>query len=48
MSWTPVDAAPEHRQYRIGSIQVHIPKSAQHGLRERCLDFEGGRVVVIP
>lgn len=48
MTWTPVETAPGHRQFRIGSIPVHIPKSAQHGLRERCLDFEGGRVVVKP
>ena len=48
MTWAPVETAPEHRRYRIGPVTVHIPKSAQHGLKERCLDFEGGRVVVRP
>jgi hypothetical protein len=46
--WMPEDAAPEHRCYRIGQSKVHIPKAAQHGLRERCLDYEDGRVVVKP
>jgi hypothetical protein len=48
MTWTPLDAAPDHRHFRIGSVPVHIPKAAEHGLRERCLDFEAGRVVVMP
>lgn len=48
MTWTPLNAAPDYRQFRIGSVQVHIPKTAQQGLRERCLDFEDGRVVVKP
>ena len=48
MSWMPVDAAPSYRCFHIGKNKVHIPKAAQQGLRERCLDFEGGRVVVKP
>jgi len=48
MTWTPLDAAPEHRHFHIGPVPVHISKAAQHGLRERCLDFEDGRVVVRP
>ena len=48
MTWTPLETAPEHRRFRIGPVVVHIPKSAQHGLKERCLDFEKGRVVVKP
>ena len=48
MSWTLENTAPDHRQFRIGGVPVHIPKTAQHGLKERCLDFEGGRVVVKP
>ena len=48
MTWAPLNAAPEYRQFRIGSVPVHIPKTAQHGLRERCLDFEDGKVVVKP
>jgi hypothetical protein len=48
MTWTPVETAPDYRQFRIGGVPIHIPKTAQHGLRERCLDFEDGRVVVKP
>ncbi len=46
--WVPEDSAPEHRCFRMGGIRVHIPKSVQHGLRERCLDYQDGRVVVLP
>ncbi|MFZ4765635.1 MAG: hypothetical protein ACOYMN_11835 [Roseimicrobium sp.] len=48
VTWEPLKAVPDYRQYRIGSVPVHIPKAAQHGLRERCLDFENGHVVVKP
>lgn len=46
--WVPQETVPEYRCYRMGRITVHIPKNVQHGLRERCLDFEDGRVVVKP
>lgn len=46
--WMPSDAAPDYRCFKIGSVQVHIPKTVQHGLRERCLDYKDGRVVVMP
>jgi hypothetical protein len=46
--WVPQETVPEYRCYRMGQITVHIPKNVQHGLRERCLDFEDGRVVVKP
>ncbi len=48
MNWIPEDAVPKHRTYFIGSAFVHIPKNTQLGLRERCLDCQNGRVVVIP
>jgi hypothetical protein len=46
--WMPVDTAPEHRCYRIGAVFVHIPRAAQHGLKDRCLNYENGRVTVLP
>ena len=46
--WVPEDAAPAHRVFRMGGIPVHVPKPAQLGLRERCLDCENDRVVVRP
>jgi hypothetical protein len=46
--WVPERAAPEYRCFELGKVRVHIPKAAQHGLKERCLDFEDGRVVVRP
>jgi len=48
LHWTPSDAAPEYRCFRMGSTDVYIPRAVQHGLRERCLSFENGRVIVIP
>lgn len=48
ITWVPLKTVPEYRQHRIGSIMVHIPKSTQHGLRERCLDYREGKVIVIP
>lgn len=48
LTWTPSETAPDYRRHRIGSVEVHIPKQAQHGLRERCLDYRDGIVVVIP
>jgi hypothetical protein len=46
--WIPVDAAPDYRCFHMGGTPVHIPRAAQHGLRERCLSYENGRVIVIP
>ncbi len=46
--WVPEDAAPAHRIFRIGEVPVHVPKPAQLGLRERCLDCENDRVIVRP
>jgi hypothetical protein len=48
--WLPEDVVPEFRRFRMGRsrIEVHFPKAAQHGLRDRCLDFENGKVVVRP
>jgi hypothetical protein len=46
--WIPLDAAPDYRCFRIGGVLVHIPKSVQHGLRERCLDYKNGSVIVLP
>ena len=46
--WLPRETAPAYRCFRMGEILIHIPKSAQHGLRERCLDYRDDRVVVIP
>ena len=46
--WMPEDAAPDFRCFQIGAVPVHIPKGAQHGLRERCLDYQGGKVIVLP
>lgn len=46
--WVPERAVPDYRCFRLGPIRVHIPKSVQHGLRERCLDYRDGRVIVIP
>ncbi len=48
LHWMPVDAAPDFRRFQMGEVPVHISKTAQHGLRERCLDYQGGNVVVIP
>lgn len=48
LQWVPVDSAPDYRCFRMGPIFVHIPKSVQQGLKERCLDFREGRVVVFP
>lgn len=46
--WTPILTAPDYRRHRIGNVEVHIPKQAQHGLRERCLDYRDGKVIVLP
>lgn len=46
--WEPQESVPAYRCFRLGGVTVHIPKAVQHGLRERCLDFEGGKVVVKP
>ena len=46
--WVPEDAAPAHRIFQIGGVPVHVPKPAQLGLRERCLDCENDRVIVRP
>jgi hypothetical protein len=46
--WIPEDIAKPHHVFQVGPASVHIPKAAQHGLRERCLDFRGGQVVVCP
>ena len=46
--WIPDDMAQPHQIFQVGSASVHIPKSAQHGLRDRCLDFKDGQVVVCP
>ena len=48
VSWLPEDVVPQHRVFRIGNVPVNVPKPVQHGLRERCLDCEDGRVVVRP
>lgn len=48
LTWWPLNAAPEYRRYRIGDVMVHIPKQAKLGLRERCLDYRNGQVVVLP
>lgn len=48
VNWVPEDAVPKHRIFFIGSAPVHIPKNSQLGLRERCLDFQNGGVVVLP
>ena len=46
--WLPQNAVPKYRCFRMGEIVVHIPKAAQHGLRERCLHYENGQVSVKP
>ncbi|WP_038158613.1 hypothetical protein [Verrucomicrobium sp. BvORR106] len=46
--WLPDEVVPDYRRYRMGRITVHFPKSSQHGLRERCLDYLNDRVVVRP
>lgn len=46
--WTPLDASPEYRRHQIGHLMVYVPKPVSHGLRERCLDFRDGKVIVIP
>lgn len=46
--WVPLDAIPSHRVFRVGRVPVHVPKPAQIGLRERCLDCENDQVVVRP
>jgi len=46
--WVPESAAPPHWCFTLGQVRVHLPRSAQLGLKERCLDYEDGRVVVLP
>lgn len=46
--WTPEEAVPRHRRFKLSNLLIHLSKATQHGLRERCLDCEGGRVVVRP
>jgi len=46
--WTPEEAVPSHRCFHLGRLWVYLSKATQHGLRERCLDIEGGLVVVRP
>ncbi len=46
--WLPQETVPDYRCFRLGRVTVHIPKSVQHGLRDRCLDYEDGHVVVKP
>jgi hypothetical protein len=46
--WTPEEVVPTHRRFHLGSFPVYLSKATQHGLRERCLDCEEGRVVVRP
>jgi hypothetical protein len=46
--WTPEEVVPAHRTFKLNNLPVYLSKATQHGLRERCLDCEGGRVVVRP
>lgn len=48
LDWIPEDAAPLHRRFRMNNLLVHISKATQHGLRERCLDWNQDKVVVRP
>ncbi|TLD71417.1 hypothetical protein FEM03_07775 [Phragmitibacter flavus] len=48
LTWTPLEASPEYRRHLIGRVPVYIPKPVSQGLRERCLDFKDGHVVVLP
>jgi len=46
--WLPEEVAPSYRRFAMGEVTVHLPKSAQDGLRERCLDYADGGVIVRP
>ena len=46
--WTPEEVVPPHRMFKFNNLPVYLSKATQHGLRERCLDCDGGRVMVRP
>lgn len=46
--WTPAEVVPTHRTFKFNDLPVYLPKATQHGLRERCLDCDGGQLMVRP
>lgn len=46
MSWVAQEQAPPSHRFRINEVEVFIHRQTQRGLRGRCLDHDGSRVVV--
>lgn len=46
MSWVAQEQAPPSHRFTINGVEVFIPRQTQRGLRGRCLDHDGNRVLV--
>ncbi|MDB6138828.1 MAG: hypothetical protein JWO94_1900 [Verrucomicrobiaceae bacterium] len=46
MDWVPGPRVEEHCRFLIGKVPVGINQQSQRGLKDRCLDFREGTVVI--
>jgi hypothetical protein len=46
MDWVPEKRTPLEQRFTIGTIPVSLSRQTQAGLKNRCLDYRDGQVVV--
>lgn len=47
LAWIPEQSAPAIHRHRIGDVEVFIHRQSVRGLKNHCLHFENGQVVVM-
>jgi hypothetical protein len=45
--WRPLDGIKEHELFEVGTVKLYFPKQTRLALRDRCLDIQSDRIVVI-
>lgn len=47
IAWIPEQSAPAAHRHRIGEVEVFIHRQSVRGLKNHCLHFENGKVLVL-